>query len=95
EQCYLSYGNLSSSHLITFYGFLPKGDNPYDVIPLDIDLSQVDSTEDTCPMSNLSTHMVRGTWLSNDHGIFHYGLPPPLLENLREARASMLQSNIN
>lgn len=36
EQCYLSYGNLSSSHLITFYGFLPKGDidNPYDVIPL-------------------------------------------------------------
>ncbi|GKE89766.1 SET domain-containing protein, partial [Tanacetum coccineum] len=51
EQCYLSYGNLSSSHLITFYGFLPKGDNPYDVIPLDIDLSQVDSTEDTCPMT--------------------------------------------
>ncbi|PWA94884.1 SET domain-containing protein [Artemisia annua] len=95
EQCYLSYGNLSSSHLITFYGFLPNGDNPYDVVPLDIDLSQVDSTEDTCPMSNWSTHMVRGTWLSNDHGIFHYGLPPPLLENLREARASMLQSNIN
>ncbi|GKC04930.1 SET domain-containing protein, partial [Tanacetum coccineum] len=61
----------------------------------DIDLSQVDSTEDTCPMTKWSTHMVRGTWLSNDHGIFHYGLPPPLLENLREARASMLQSNIN
>ncbi|XP_071715689.1 fructose-bisphosphate aldolase-lysine N-methyltransferase, chloroplastic isoform X2 [Rutidosis leptorrhynchoides] len=35
EQCYLSYGNLSSSHLITFYGFLPKGDNPHDVIPLE------------------------------------------------------------
>ncbi|KAL0802953.1 hypothetical protein Bca101_058129 [Brassica carinata] len=34
EQCYLSYGNYSSSHLLTFYGFLPKGDNPYDVIPL-------------------------------------------------------------
>lgn len=34
EQCYLSYGNLSSSHLVTFYGFMPKGDNPYDVIPL-------------------------------------------------------------
>lgn len=36
EQCYLSYGNLSSAHLITFYGFFPKGDNPYDVIPLGI-----------------------------------------------------------
>ncbi|KAF3596067.1 hypothetical protein DY000_02020511 [Brassica cretica] len=34
EQCYLSYGNYSSSHLLTFYGFLPKGDNPYDIIPL-------------------------------------------------------------
>jgi hypothetical protein len=34
EQCFLSYGNYSSSHLLTFYGFLPKGDNPYDVIPL-------------------------------------------------------------
>lgn len=34
KECFLSYGNLSSSHLITFYGFIPKGDNPYDVIPL-------------------------------------------------------------
>ena len=34
EQCFLSYGNFSSSHLITFYGFLPQGNNPYDVIPL-------------------------------------------------------------
>ena len=34
EQCYLSYGCFSSSHLINFYGFLPKGDNPYDIIPL-------------------------------------------------------------
>lgn len=34
EQCYLSYGCFSSSHLLNFYGFLPKGDNPYDVIPL-------------------------------------------------------------
>lgn len=34
EQCCLSYGNFSSSHLITFYGFIPQGDNPYDVIPL-------------------------------------------------------------
>lgn len=34
EQCFLSYGNFSSSHLLTFYGFLPQGDNPYDVIPM-------------------------------------------------------------
>ncbi|CAH1426704.1 unnamed protein product [Lactuca virosa] len=93
EQCYLSYGNLSSSHLITFYGFLPKGyiDNPYDVIPLDIDL---DNIEDVNPMCNWSTHMVRGTWLSKKNGIFNYGLPIPLLEHLREARMLMLESNI-
>ncbi|KAI3715142.1 hypothetical protein L6452_22112 [Arctium lappa] len=89
EECYLSYGNWSSSHLITFYGFLPKGENPYDVIPLDIDLSQVDSTEEAHLISNWSTHMVRGTWLSDN-----YGLPPPLLEHLRQARTLMLQSNI-
>ncbi|KAK9078877.1 hypothetical protein SSX86_002935 [Deinandra increscens subsp. villosa] len=94
EQCYLTYGNLSSSHLITFYGFIPKGDNPYNVIPLDFDLSEVDTTEDTCHSSNWSTHMVRATWLSNNHGIFHYGLPTPLLEHLREARGLFLQSNI-
>lgn len=34
DQCYLSYGSFPASHLIMFYGFLPKGDNPYDVIPL-------------------------------------------------------------
>ncbi|KAI7737714.1 hypothetical protein M8C21_025148 [Ambrosia artemisiifolia] len=94
EQCYLTYGNLSSSHLITFYGFLPKGDNPYDVVPLDFDLSEVDNTEETCHMSNWSSHMVRATWLSNNHGIFHYGLPAPLLEHLREARGLLLQSNV-
>ncbi|KAL4589998.1 hypothetical protein LXL04_002915 [Taraxacum kok-saghyz] len=95
EQCYLSYGNLSSSHLITFYGFLPKGDNPYDVIPLDIDLSEVDSSiEEMNPMCNWSTHMVRGTWLSNNNGIFNYGLPIPLLEHLREARMVLIDSNI-
>lgn len=36
EQCYLSYGNFSSSHLVTFYGFIPQGDNLYDTIPLGI-----------------------------------------------------------
>ncbi|XP_021276390.1 uncharacterized protein LOC110410829 isoform X3 [Herrania umbratica] len=85
EQCCLSYGRFSGSHLVTFYGFLPQGDNPYDVIPLDFD---VDSTDD-CPLSNWTTHMVRGTWLSNNQSIFYYGLPSPLLDFLRRARSPM------
>ncbi|KAK3221400.1 hypothetical protein Dsin_008425 [Dipteronia sinensis] len=85
EQCCLSYGNFSTSHLITFYGFSPQGDNPYDVIPIDIDVGQVDCIED-CSMSNWTTHMVWGTWLSNNHNIFHYGLPSSLLDYLRRVR---------
>ncbi|XP_058755251.1 uncharacterized protein LOC131628432 [Vicia villosa] len=91
EECCLSYGNFSSSHFITFYGFLPQGDNPYDVIPLDIDSSDVDSIEHK-PVSNWTSHMVRGTWLSNNHSIFHYGLPSPLLDHLRRSRSPMLQT---
>ncbi|RHN64751.1 putative [Fructose-bisphosphate aldolase]-lysine N-methyltransferase [Medicago truncatula] len=91
EECCLSYGNFSSSHFITFYGFLPQGDNPYDVIPLDIDSSDVDSIEDK-PVSNWTTHMVRGTWLSNNHSIFYYGLPSPLLDHLRRSRSTVMQT---
>lgn len=82
EQCFLSYGNYSSSHLLTFYGFLPKGDNPYDVIPLDFD---VIDDEDIETEFSWTTHMLRGTWLSSNHNIFHYGLPTPLLNYLRKA----------
>ncbi|KAL9442415.1 hypothetical protein AB3S75_020842 [Citrus x aurantiifolia] len=89
EQCCLSYGNFSTSHLITFYGFSPQGDNRYDVIPIDIDVGQADCFED-CPMSNCwTTHMVRGTWLSKNHNIFYYGLPSPLLDYLRRVRNPM------
>ncbi|KAL2338632.1 hypothetical protein Fmac_013078 [Flemingia macrophylla] len=91
EECCLSYGSFSSSHLLTFYGFLPQGDNPYDVIPLDIDDSDVDSIEDI-PVSSWTTHMVRGTWLSKNHNIFYYGLPSPLLDNLRRSRSPMLRT---
>ncbi|KAL1335367.1 hypothetical protein HN51_064276 [Arachis hypogaea] len=91
EECCLSYGNFSSSHLITFYGFLPRGDNPYDTIPLDIDGSDVDYVEDKCP-PNWTTHMVRGTWLSNNHSLFYYGLPSPLLDHLRRSRSPMLNT---
>ncbi|KAG6517502.1 hypothetical protein ZIOFF_020894 [Zingiber officinale] len=39
NQCYLSYGSLPSSHFLMFYGFVPKGDNFYDVIPLAVSQS--------------------------------------------------------
>ncbi|KAJ7979470.1 [Fructose-bisphosphate aldolase]-lysine N-methyltransferase, chloroplastic [Quillaja saponaria] len=93
EECFLSYGNLSSSHLITFYGFYPQGDNPYDVIPLDLDAPEADSTEDTS-MSDTDriAHMVRGTWHSKNHDIFYYGLPSALLNHLRRSRSPVLQT---
>ncbi|KAL0346032.1 UNVERIFIED_CONTAM: hypothetical protein Sradi_4434500, partial [Sesamum radiatum] len=102
EQCFLSYGNFSSSHLLTFYGFLPQGDNPYDIIPLvftilsrpmsDIDVQDEDPEVGPAPCA-WSSHMVRGTWLSKNHELFHYGLPHPLLDHLRGARNSALQSS--
>ncbi|CAA6671074.1 unnamed protein product [Spirodela intermedia] len=67
EQCFLSYGSFPSSHLVTFYGFLPRDmhRNPYDVIPLDFE-DLVDKEGDQGPGvdGGWSTHMVRGTWLS-------------------------------
>ncbi|GJN36793.1 hypothetical protein PR202_gb25689 [Eleusine coracana subsp. coracana] len=84
EQCFLSYGKHPGSHLITFYGFLPRGDNPYDVIPLDLDISadQEDGMDQSVTTSQ-TTHMVRGTWLSRSAGFPTYGLPQRLLSHLR------------
>nr|XP_027069744.1 N-lysine methyltransferase setd6-like isoform X2 [Coffea arabica] len=84
EQCFLTYGNFSSSHLLTFYGFLPRQKNPYDVILLDIDIAQDEDCEDAGRMSD--SHMVRGTWFSRNNGIFNYGLAPPLLDHFRRPR---------
>ncbi|KAG0523087.1 hypothetical protein BDA96_07G093900 [Sorghum bicolor] len=86
EQCFLSYGKHPGSHLVTFYGFLPRGDNPYDVIPLDLDTSadDEDGTAQSVTTSQ-TTHMVRGTWLSRSGGFPTYGLPQPLLSHLRAA----------
>ncbi|XP_073317642.1 uncharacterized protein [Primulina huaijiensis] len=94
EQCFLGYGKFSSSHLLTFYGFLPQEDNPYDVIPLELDIWQDEDCEDGQITPERLTHMVRGTWYSKDHGIFHYGLPTPLLDVLRRARNPNWQSSI-
>ncbi|RRT40759.1 hypothetical protein B296_00030310 [Ensete ventricosum] len=85
DQCNLSYGSFPSSHLIMFYGFLPKGDNPYDVIPLDFDAPEAEDGGNL-PLTdeNVSaTHMVRGTWLSKGDEAHAYGLPPRLLAHLR------------
>lgn len=59
----------------------------------DIDIANADGSEDECLMSDWAAHMVRGTWFSKNHGIFDYGLPPPLLDNLRRARCPILQTN--
>ncbi|CAL4997767.1 unnamed protein product [Urochloa decumbens] len=86
EQCFLSYGKHPGSHLVTFYGFLPRGDNPYDVIPLDLDTSADEEDGAAQSMStSQTTHMVRGTWLSRSGGFPMYGLPQPLLSHLRAA----------
>ncbi|KAL2928926.1 [Fructose-bisphosphate aldolase]-lysine N-methyltransferase chloroplastic [Bienertia sinuspersici] len=98
EQCYLSYGNLSSAHLLTFYGFLPQEPNPFDIIPLDIEAAPDCSSEEG--YLDTATHMVRGTWFSANQDMFHYGLPLPLLEHLRSATnpglktMTLLQENL-
>ncbi|XP_020523784.1 N-lysine methyltransferase SETD6 isoform X2 [Amborella trichopoda] len=81
DQCHLSYGRFASSHLVTFYGFCPRGNNPYDVIPLDIDAPQ-ESDLDVVDDGDRITHMVRGTWLCKNK-LLNYGLPSPLLVHLR------------
>ncbi|CAA3030389.1 fructose-bisphosphate aldolase-lysine N-methyltransferase, chloroplastic isoform X1 [Olea europaea var. sylvestris] len=93
EQCFLSYGNFSSSHLVTFYGFFTQGDNPHDVISLDIDVPQDEDCEGGGAACEWNTHMVRGTWFSKNHAIFNYGLPRPLLNHLRRARTPTWESN--
>ncbi|XP_070011770.1 ribulose-1,5 bisphosphate carboxylase/oxygenase large subunit N-methyltransferase, chloroplastic isoform X2 [Nicotiana sylvestris] len=92
EQCFLGYGNFSSSHLLTFYGFLPQLDNYYDVIPLDIDVESNEGFADTGPTSDWTSHMIRGTWFSKNRGFFRYGLPPSLLDHMRRSRNPFLQT---
>ncbi|CAM6106247.1 unnamed protein product [Calypogeia fissa] len=78
EQCFLSYGALQNSDLLTFYGFLVK-DNPYDIIPIDLDLNEICEAPQQLALIQkydvLSSHMVRG---------FHR-LPTQLIAALRVA----------
>lgn len=48
--------------------------------------------EDAELAPNWTSHMVRGTWFSKNHGIFHYGLPFPLLDHMRRARNPSLKT---
>lgn len=59
----------------------------------DLDLHDVDDSENGSLMSDWSIHMVRGTWLSKNHEIFHYGLPSLLLDHFRRAQGFTLQPN--
>lgn len=59
----------------------------------DIDAAEDEDSEDGPPALKWSSHMVRGTWLSKNHKIFHYGLPTPLLDQLRRARNPTCQPN--
>ena len=38
EQCFLNYGSLSNSHLLTFYGFI-LDKNPFDILPIGMSFS--------------------------------------------------------
>ncbi|KAI5083007.1 hypothetical protein GOP47_0002750 [Adiantum capillus-veneris] len=65
QQCLLSYGALSNSHLLMFYGFILSNKNPFDVVPIDLDLS--DSPDRLALIERLNlglSHMIRGSWLN-------------------------------
>ncbi|KAK2630961.1 hypothetical protein EUGRSUZ_L03644 [Eucalyptus grandis] len=59
--------------------------------------SNIDGSQDVCSdefdASSGTTHMVRGTWFSDNHSIFHYGLPAPLLNHFRRAREDILDAD--
>ncbi|XP_020671850.1 uncharacterized protein LOC110091896 [Dendrobium catenatum] len=88
EQCYLSYGSLPGSHLVMFYGFLPEGDNPYDIIPLDIEVPEADYSQSQAIEGFRTSHMVRGSWFSKSSKPQTYGLPTQLLSHLRSVLKS-------
>jgi len=77
----MSYGNLRGSDLVTFYGFLPMGENHHDVFNIDYDLDSVRHEVMLQDDGNQwIEHMVRGSWFSNGG---KDDLPEPLLAHLR------------
>nr|CAD1840262.1 unnamed protein product [Ananas comosus var. bracteatus] len=82
----LHYGRLrkpvwiTSCHLLWFPS---KGDNPYDIIPIDFDTSNVENDSSTLEETSKITHMVRGTWFSKSDQPYTYDLPSRLLTHLR------------
>eukprot|EP00897_Mesotaenium_endlicherianum_P002151 jgi/Mesen1/1964/ME000147S01051 len=83
RQCFLSYGALSDADLLLFYGFVVAHPNPYDTVPIELELPEEE--DDELAQSRLALlerhglgldHMVRAC----THG---RGLPPKLLAALR------------
>lgn len=73
------------------YGLYALVECDFNPLCADIDGSQ-DVCSDEIDASSGTTHMVRGTWFSDNHSIFHYGLPAPLLNHLRGAREHFLDA---
>lgn len=97
QQCFLNYGAFSNSHLLTFYGFILDHKNPFDIVPIDLDLSDAPDRLALIEKWKLGlSHMIRGSWLSTSQ-LSPFGLPTRLLGTLRvafmddeEARASFV-----
>ncbi|GFZ18279.1 hypothetical protein Acr_27g0000180 [Actinidia rufa] len=60
-----------------------------------IDSNEAVCFEDGCHMSSWTNHMVRGTWLSKNHELFHYGLPSPLLDHFRRACSPVIETDVH
>ncbi|KAJ7296638.1 hypothetical protein O6H91_Y109900 [Diphasiastrum complanatum] len=86
EQCFLSYGALSSADLLMFYGFVLRDDNPYDTIPIELDVPEPSSSSQKSELlsrySITSSHMLRATWLCKSASTKN-SLPSRLLAALR------------
>eukprot|EP00250_Pteridium_aquilinum_P016174 c22983_g1_i1 orf=201-1805(+) len=83
HQCFLNYGAFSNSHLLMFYGFTLDGKNPFDIVPIDLDLSDSPDQLALIEKSNLGlSHMIRGSWLSTSQQS-PFGFPSRLLATLR------------
>lgn len=84
-QCFLNYGTFPNSHFLMFYGFTLGQENVFDVIPIDLDLSDAPYQLELIERWNLGvSHMVRGHQFSSGKQS-SCGVPSQLLSTLRIA----------
>ena len=69
----------------TFWTPFPYLDLDDQLLHADLDTSIEEDGTAQSVSTSLTTHMVRGTWLSRSEGPPTYGLPRPLLSHLRAA----------